>query len=46
MNQEIAVELKNEVSLTGTLQSVDQYLNLKLTNVKVVEADKYPQLVY
>ncbi len=39
------MELKNDVALTGTLHSVDQYLNVKLTDVHVVEAERYPQLV-
>lgn len=45
VGKEIAVELKNDVALTGTLHSVDQYLNVKLTDVHVVEAERYPQLV-
>ena len=45
VGKEIAVELKNDVVLTGTLHSVDQYLNVKLMNVKVINPDKYPQLV-
>lgn len=45
MGKEIAVELKNDVALTGTLHSVDQYLNVKLTDVHVVDAERYPQLV-
>ncbi|GMI03787.1 hypothetical protein TrRE_jg5309 [Triparma retinervis] len=40
----VAVELKNDVILTGTLHSCDQYLNLKLSSVSVVNSDKYPQL--
>ena len=44
VGKEIAVELKNDVVLTGTLHSVDQYLNIKLTNVSVVNENKYPQL--
>mmetsp|Transcript_1701 Transcript_1701/g.3745 ORF Transcript_1701/g.3745 Transcript_1701/m.3745 type:complete len:101 (+) Transcript_1701:98-400(+) len=44
VGKEVAVELKNDVVLTGTLHSVDQYLNIKLTNVKVVNENKYPQL--
>ena len=40
----MAVELKNNVVLTGTLHSVDQYLNIKLLNIKVVNPDRYPQL--
>jgi len=45
VGREIAVELKNDVVLTGTLHSVDQYLNIKLTSVRVVNQDRYPQLV-
>ncbi|KAL7504093.1 hypothetical protein ACHAXN_001795, partial [Cyclotella atomus] len=44
VGKEVAVELKNDVVLTGVLHSVDQYLNIKLTNVSVVNKDKYPQL--
>jgi small nuclear ribonucleoprotein (snRNP)-like protein len=43
--RELVVELKNDLSVRGTLQSVDQYLNLKLGNVEVVDKDKFPQLV-
>lgn len=45
VGKEVAVEMKNDVVLTGTLVSVDQYLNVKLTNVNVVDIDKFPQLV-
>ena len=31
--------------LTGTLHSVDQYLNIKLTSVQVVNKERYPQLM-
>ena len=44
VGKEIAVELKNDVVLTGTLHSVDQYLNIKLLHVKIVNPEKYPQL--
>ena len=44
VGKEVAVELKNDVVLTGTLHSVDQYLNIKLTTVHVVNQDRYPQL--
>lgn len=44
VGKEIAVELKNDVVLTGTLHSVDQYLNIKLTTVQVVNKERYPQL--
>ncbi|KAJ1454786.1 Sm-like protein LSm2 [Pelagophyceae sp. CCMP2097] len=44
IGKEIAVELKNDVAMTGKLHSVDQYLNIKLTDCKVVDAARYPQL--
>ena len=44
VGKEVAVELKNDVVLTGQLHSVDQYLNIKLLNVAVVQPEKYPQL--
>ncbi|KAL7579327.1 hypothetical protein ACA910_014005 [Epithemia clementina (nom. ined.)] len=44
VGKEIAVELKNDIVLTGILHSVDQYLNVKLIDVRVVEPQKYPQL--
>lgn len=43
--QVITVELKNDLQIRGKLLSVDQYLNLKLDEVEVVERDKFPQLV-
>jgi small nuclear ribonucleoprotein (snRNP)-like protein len=39
------VELKNDVSIRGTLKSVDQFLNIKLDNISVVDEVKYPHLV-
>jgi len=45
VGKEIVVELKNDLSLKGTLHSVDQYLNVKLTNCSVVNEEKYPHMV-
>ena len=45
VGKEVAVELKNDVVLIGTLVSVDQYLNAKLKGIKAVNAEKHPQLV-
>ncbi|CAM9663131.1 unnamed protein product, partial [Heterosigma akashiwo] len=45
VGKEIAVELKNDVALTGTLRSVDQYLNIRLSEVQVVDSERYPQLL-
>jgi len=41
----VTVELKNDVAITGTLQSVDQYLNVKLSAVSIENPEKYPHLV-
>jgi small nuclear ribonucleoprotein (snRNP)-like protein len=40
----VTVELKNDIQLRGTLKSVDQYLNIKLDEVAVVDDLKYPHL--
>ena len=39
------VELKNDLCLIGTLKSVDQFLNIKLDNVKVLDQQRYPHMV-
>ncbi|KAF2465017.1 U6 snRNA-associated Sm-like protein LSm2 [Lindgomyces ingoldianus] len=44
MNQEVTVELKNEVSIRGTIKSVDQFLNIKLDNASVVDELKWPHM--
>eukprot|EP01038_Epipyxis_sp_PR26KG_P008634 gene8634-11669_t len=44
VNKEVAVELKNDVVMTGVLVSVDQYLNVKLRNVSVIDPIRHPQL--
>lgn len=40
----IVVELKNDISLQGRLHSVDQYLNIKLDDMQVLEPEKHPHL--
>lgn len=45
VGKEITVELKNDLSITGTLHSVDQYLNVKLNDIRVVNQAKYPHLL-
>jgi hypothetical protein len=32
-------------SICGTLHSVDQYLNIKLTDINVMDPEKYPHMV-
>ena len=45
VDKEVIVELKNDLSITGTLHSVDQYLNIKLLDISVAEPEKYPHMV-
>ena len=40
----VIVELKNDISIRGTLKSVDQYLNIKLDDITVLDEIKYPHL--
>lgn len=44
VGKQVVVELKNDFAVRGELHSVDQYLNVKLLRVQVVEADRFPQL--
>ena len=44
IGQNITIELKNDVAIKGVLHSVDQFLNLKLDNIEVLEKEKYPHL--
>ncbi|SCV71643.1 BQ2448_3231 [Microbotryum intermedium] len=44
-DQEVTVELKNDLSIVGTLKSVDQFLNIKLDNIRVLDEDKHPHMM-
>ncbi|EPY51261.1 U6 snRNP-associated protein core protein [Schizosaccharomyces cryophilus OY26] len=44
IDTEVTVELKNDMSIRGILKSVDQFLNVKLENISVVESEKYPHM--
>ena len=39
------IELKNDMVITGQLLSVDQYLNMKLTDIEVEDVERYPHMV-
>lgn len=45
MDHEVTVELKNDIAIKGTLKSVDQFLNIKLENIQVLDELNYPHLV-
>jgi U6 snRNA-associated Sm-like protein LSm2 len=44
VGKEVTVELKNDLAVSGILHSVDQWLNIKLENVQVVDKARFPQL--
>lgn len=41
VGKEVTVELKNDLAITGTLHSVDQYLNIKLNDIFVTEQGSF-----
>lgn len=45
VGKEVIVELKNDLCICGTLDSVDQYLNVKLNDISVPDPDKYPHML-
>ncbi|CAL2042341.1 unnamed protein product [Caenorhabditis brenneri] len=45
VGKDVVVELKNDLSICGTLHSVDQYLNMKLTDITVSDPDRFPHMV-
>lgn len=45
IGKELVIELKNGVSIGGTLHSVDQYHNVKLVEISVTDPEKHPHLM-
>uniref|UniRef100_A0A8C9PGI0 U6 snRNA-associated Sm-like protein LSm2 n=1 Tax=Spermophilus dauricus TaxID=99837 RepID=A0A8C9PGI0_SPEDA len=45
VGKDVVVELKNDLSICRTLHSVDQYLNIKLTDISVADPEKYPHML-
>ncbi|KAF6202090.1 hypothetical protein GE061_004487 [Apolygus lucorum] len=45
VGKDVVVELKNDLSIHGILHSVDQYLNIKLTDISVTDSEKYPHML-
>lgn len=41
----MVVELKNDLSICGTLNSVGMYLNIKLADISVIDPKKYPHML-
>ncbi|KAI7854367.1 hypothetical protein BDC45DRAFT_463071 [Circinella umbellata] len=44
VDQKVTVELKNDLAITGTLKSVDQFLNIKLDDIMVIDEERYPHM--
>ncbi|KAI5857815.1 hypothetical protein BZA05DRAFT_384940 [Tricharina praecox] len=44
VDHEVTIELKNDLCITGTLKSVDQFLNIKLDEIRVKDEARYPHL--
>ncbi|CAJ0634129.1 8121_t:CDS:2, partial [Entrophospora sp. SA101] len=44
IGHQVTVELKNDLAITGILSSVDQFLNIKLDNIRVIDDAKYPHM--
>lgn len=45
VGKEVVLELKNDLAIRGKLHSVDQFLNVKLDVIKVVDEERFPHLV-
>lgn len=45
VGKDVIVELKNDLKVAGTLHSVDQYLNFKLTDIQVIDGQKFPYML-
>ncbi len=44
VGKQVVVELKNDIKIQGELEAVDQFLNVKVKNVRVLEEKNYPHL--
>ncbi|KAI5796432.1 hypothetical protein EDC01DRAFT_716917 [Geopyxis carbonaria] len=44
VDHEVTLELKNDLRITGTLKSVDQFLNIKLDEIRVADEARHPHL--
>ncbi|GMM49422.1 Sm-like protein [Starmerella bacillaris] len=42
--KEIVIELKNDLKIRGTLKSVDQFHNIRIDDIQIMNLDQYPHL--
>ncbi|KAI8833723.1 Sm-D1 protein [Chytridium lagenaria] len=45
VGQPVTVELKNDLSIRGVLVSVDQFLNIKMDDIKVNDERNFPHMI-
>ncbi|KAJ3121211.1 U6 snRNA-associated Sm-like protein LSm2 [Physocladia obscura] len=45
IGQPVVVELKNDLSIQGILLSVDQFLNIKLDDIRVTDEKRFPHMM-
>ncbi|KAJ3409094.1 U6 snRNA-associated Sm-like protein LSm2 [Chytridiales sp. JEL 0842] len=45
VGQPVTVELKNDMQITGILLSVDQFLNIKLDDIRVTDEKRFPHML-
>ncbi|KAH0473993.1 MAG: uncharacterized protein KVP18_005133 [Porospora cf. gigantea A] len=41
----VTVELKNDLQISGVLQAVDQFLNIKLNDITTSDPEEYPHVL-
>jgi len=44
VGKEVTVELKNDMEVSGVLHSADQYMNIKLNEVRVADPARFPHM--
>ncbi|KAH9284776.1 U6 snRNA-associated Sm-like protein LSm2 [Echinococcus granulosus] len=45
VGKDVVVELKNDLCIHGTLHSVDQYHNFRLSDITVTDPEKHPYML-
>lgn len=45
VGNKVTVELKNDLQISGVLHSVDQFLNIRLTDVQAVDDKQHPYIM-
>lgn len=43
-DRELTIELKNDLKIKGTLKTVDQFHNIRIDDIQVLNPEQYPHL--